>query len=73
MLYDVHAWVGVCAGLVLYLMFITGIVALVWESVEAWEEPAHHSAPTGDVDAWWRALEREAESADTRLYLMPVS
>jgi len=56
-LYDTHAWVGVLASLALYLLFVTGIVALVWEPIAAWEEPAHHvEAAAGDVDQWYAAL-----------------
>ncbi|MEM7160670.1 MAG: PepSY-associated TM helix domain-containing protein [Myxococcota bacterium] len=67
-LYDVHAWIGAIAGLVLYLMFVTGIVALVWHPVGAWEEPAHHVAPVEDVDTWWNEL-AETEREPTRLTL----
>ncbi len=68
-LYDAHAWAGVLAGLALYVMFTTGVVALFWEPLEAWEEPAQHAYAAGDVDAWWTSLAQEAPPDAHSLYL----
>src|ERR1044071_2574060 len=37
--WDLHAWAGVIAGLVLHVMFITGGLTLFHENLEIWEEP----------------------------------
>lgn len=37
--WDLHAWSGVVAGLVLYVMFLTGGVTLFHEQLVIWEEP----------------------------------
>ncbi|MEM6294477.1 MAG: PepSY-associated TM helix domain-containing protein [Myxococcota bacterium] len=64
-LYDVHAWLGAVLGLVLYLMFITGITALVWSPLETWEDPGQHHALSTTVDDWWVSLQDEIGDADT--------
>jgi uncharacterized iron-regulated membrane protein len=62
-LYDVHAWIGLTAGLALYIMFLTGIVGLGVAEIESWEQPAHHDVAQGDLDRWWAALDlRDATS-----------
>jgi uncharacterized iron-regulated membrane protein len=37
--WDLHAWAGVLAGLVLFLMFLTGGITLFHEQLEVWEDP----------------------------------
>ncbi len=37
--YELHAWVGVLTGLVLYVMFIAGGFTLFHEPLEQWEDP----------------------------------
>ncbi|WP_437896245.1 PepSY-associated TM helix domain-containing protein [Sorangium sp. So ce124] len=37
--WDVHAWVGVIGGLLLYVMFLSGGIALFRRQLEVWEEP----------------------------------
>ncbi|WP_437293220.1 PepSY-associated TM helix domain-containing protein [Sorangium sp. So ce426] len=37
--WDVHAWAGVIGGLLLYVMFLTGGIALFRKQLEVWEEP----------------------------------
>src|SRR5262245_19689963 len=46
-LWSLHAWAGVIGGLVLYLMFLTGAIALFQHPLEAWEEPLAQQAPGG--------------------------
>ena len=42
--WDVHAWSGVVAGLVLYIMFLAGGLTLFHEELETWEEPLAQTA-----------------------------
>ncbi len=42
--WDVHAWSGVVAGLVLYIMFLAGGVTLFHEELAIWQEPLAQSA-----------------------------
>ncbi|WP_437547009.1 PepSY-associated TM helix domain-containing protein [Sorangium sp. So ce367] len=37
--WDVHAWVGVIGGLLLYVMFLSGGITLFRRQLEVWEEP----------------------------------
>src|SRR5688572_26283418 len=43
--WDLHAWSGVVAGLVLYIMFLAGGVTLFHDELTAWEEPLAQTAP----------------------------
>lgn len=54
--FDVHTWVGIATGLVLFVMFFTGVVALFHEPIAAWEEPAHHHEAAGSLDIWMQEL-----------------
>lgn len=38
--WDVHAWAGIVASLVLYVMFFAGAITLFQDEIEAWQEPA---------------------------------
>ncbi|MEM6928035.1 MAG: PepSY-associated TM helix domain-containing protein [Myxococcota bacterium] len=62
--YDVHTWVGVVIGLLLYLMFFTGAIALVTDPIATWEEPAHHEDTTGTPGEWWAALPAQGDDVD---------
>jgi uncharacterized iron-regulated membrane protein len=42
--WDVHAWVGVTAGLALHVMFFTGTFALFFEELSSWQERAPPAA-----------------------------
>jgi uncharacterized iron-regulated membrane protein len=42
--WDVHAWVGVIGGLVLYVMFLTGAITLFHQELEVWQEPLAQQA-----------------------------
>lgn len=45
--WDVHAWAGALAGVVLSVMFFAGVFALFHEEIAAWQDPrAHHVAGT---------------------------
>src|SRR5262245_58029600 len=57
--WDLHAWAGVIAGLVLHVMFITGGITLFHEHLAIWEEPlAQAEAPAAGraADALDRAF-----------------
>jgi uncharacterized iron-regulated membrane protein len=46
--WDVHAWTGVVAALLLHIMFLAGAVTLFHEQIEIWEEPlVQRTAPAG--------------------------
>lgn len=45
--WDLHAWCGVIAGLVLYIMFVTGGITLFHTQLETWEEPFAQRSPSG--------------------------
>ncbi|WP_394835706.1 PepSY domain-containing protein [Pendulispora rubella] len=47
-IWDVHAWLGVWAGLVLHVMCFTGAFCVFYEELGMWQDPALH-APHGDV------------------------
>ncbi|MES2644001.1 MAG: PepSY-associated TM helix domain-containing protein [Myxococcota bacterium] len=68
-LYDVHAWIGVLVGLVLYVMFFTGALAVAHGPLQAWQEPAHHAPAAGDPDRWLAELGALAPVAPERVFL----
>ncbi len=43
-LWDVHAWVGVVAGLLLYVMFFTGAFVLFRSELRTWAEPTRQAS-----------------------------
>ena len=45
--WDLHAWSGVIAGLVLYIMFVTGGITLFHAQLETWEEPFAQRSSSG--------------------------
>ena len=45
-LWDVHTWAGIIAGLILFVMFLTGAVTLFHGEIEAWEHPKAHAPAT---------------------------
>ncbi|MEN0067042.1 MAG: PepSY-associated TM helix domain-containing protein [Myxococcota bacterium] len=69
--YDVHTWAGVVIGLLLYVMFFTGAIALVTEPLGTWEEPAHHEAATGTPGEWWASLPAEGDDVDRVSLTLP--
>lgn len=42
--WDVHAWAGALAGIVLSIMFFAGAFALFHEEIAAWQDPRAHRA-----------------------------
>lgn len=61
--WDLHAWAGVVAGLLLHVMFLTGGLSLYRRSLELWQEPELHAArpvAAGEVQARVDALLRDA-------------
>jgi uncharacterized iron-regulated membrane protein len=56
--WGLHAWAGVLAGLVLYLMFLTGGITLFHEQLEAWEDPLAQRSATAP-----RELQRSLDAA----------
>ena len=60
--WDVHAWTGVVAALLLHVMFLAGAVTLFHEQVEIWEEPlVQRAAPPGQ-EGQQRMLEQALAS-----------
>lgn len=47
--WDVHAWTGVLAGLVLHVMFFGGAFALFFEELSVWQERTPVGAPAHDI------------------------
>jgi uncharacterized iron-regulated membrane protein len=45
--WELHAWAGVTAGLVLYIMFLAGGLTLFHEPFETWEEPLAQTQAEG--------------------------
>ncbi|MFS8067164.1 MAG: PepSY domain-containing protein, partial [Byssovorax sp.] len=39
-LWDVHAWLGVTAGLFLYIICFTGIFLAYRDELDVWQDPA---------------------------------
>ncbi|MEN0068543.1 MAG: PepSY-associated TM helix domain-containing protein [Myxococcota bacterium] len=62
--YDVHTWVGVIVGLLLYTMFFMGAIALVYDPLAHWEEPAHHSVPAASMVDWWEAIPNDGDDVE---------
>ncbi|MFB6265122.1 MAG: PepSY-associated TM helix domain-containing protein [Bradymonadaceae bacterium] len=53
--WDVHAWVGVVAGLFLTVIFGTGAVVVFHDDIETWQDPAAQApAPETDIQRWTR-------------------
>jgi len=44
--WDVHAWAGVCAGLLLHVIFFAGAFTVFREDLEVWQDPALAVSPT---------------------------
>jgi len=44
--WDLHAWVGVIGGLVLYIMFFAGALTLFHGELEVWQEPLAQEPPS---------------------------
>lgn len=61
--WDVHAWVGVLASLVLFVVFFFGLFALFREEIAIWQDPRLHAVserrPTS-TPSYSRALEQVA-------------
>lgn len=47
--WDLHAWTGVVAGLVLYVMFVAGAITLFHAPLETWEEPLTQCPPAAET------------------------
>jgi uncharacterized iron-regulated membrane protein len=47
--WDIHAWAGVIGSLVLYVMFLTGGLALFREQLAVWEEPLAQASGNASV------------------------
>ncbi|WP_437675086.1 PepSY-associated TM helix domain-containing protein [Sorangium sp. So ce131] len=72
--WDVHAWTGVIGGLLLYVMFLSGGIALFRDQLAVWEEPIAQqrsaAAQGGLEDALDRGL-AAAGAAPEQLWFYP--
>jgi len=72
--WDVHAWSGVVAGLVLYIMFLAGGLTLFHEELEAWEDPLAQTAarePETLSSMLGRALTAKGSTPDDLWFFPP--
>lgn len=70
--WDLHAWAGVVASLVLHLMFVAGALTLFHAQLETWEEPLAQraAAPETLQETLDRALAASGSTPDD-LWLFP--
>lgn len=66
-LWEAHTWAGVCTGLILFVMFLTGDITLFHEELEVWEHPSaqveRSALPRGTIRFSARASRPESVRA----------
>jgi uncharacterized iron-regulated membrane protein len=61
--FDLHAWAGVIASLLLFVIFFCGVFAMFREELEVWQDPALHVAPLESPPSFDAMLDRVREQA----------
>jgi uncharacterized iron-regulated membrane protein len=72
LLWDVHTWVGVIAGLVLAAMFFAGSISLFHHEIEAWQDPPIARGDVASLDTALATLD-PATLAGKPVYAVPPS
>lgn len=68
---DLHAWVGMVSGLLLFVAFFAGAINVFHHELHHWQALPDAAAPPGDPDVFLEQLTARFPQARERLYFQP--
>ncbi|EKF73712.1 hypothetical protein A11A3_12138 [Alcanivorax hongdengensis A-11-3] len=68
---DLHSWLGMVAGLALFVAFFAGALNMFHEEIHHWQTPRTELANAGTVQGLLQQVTASSEDARQRIYLLP--